>query len=38
MANFILPPEYSKLDDDGNEISGGREKKDSQRVRAQEDG
>jgi hypothetical protein len=22
MANFILPPEYSKKDDDGNEILG----------------
>jgi hypothetical protein len=25
MANFILPREYSKMDDDGNEIPGGRE-------------
>jgi hypothetical protein len=25
MANFILPPEYSKKDDDGNKIPGGRE-------------
>jgi hypothetical protein len=24
MANFILPPEYSRFDDDGNEILGGR--------------
>jgi hypothetical protein len=27
MANFILPPEYSKKDDDGNEIPGGRERR-----------
>jgi hypothetical protein len=27
MANFILPPEYSKKDDDGNEILGGRERR-----------
>jgi hypothetical protein len=27
MANFILPPEYSKMDDDGNEILGGRERR-----------
>jgi hypothetical protein len=27
MANFILPPEYSKFDDDGNEILGGRERR-----------
>jgi hypothetical protein len=27
MANFILPLEYSKKDDDGNEILGGRERK-----------
>jgi hypothetical protein len=27
MANFILPPEYSKTDDDGNEILGGRERR-----------
>jgi hypothetical protein len=27
MANFILPPEYSKVDDDGNEISGGHERR-----------
>jgi hypothetical protein len=26
MANFILPPEYSKKYDDGNEIPGGRER------------
>jgi hypothetical protein len=26
MANFILPPEYSKRDDDGNEILGGHER------------
>jgi hypothetical protein len=26
MANFILPPEYSKKDDDGNEILVGRER------------
>jgi hypothetical protein len=24
MANFILPPEYYKFDNDGNEILGGR--------------
>jgi hypothetical protein len=24
MANFILPPEYSKMDDDGHEIPDGR--------------
>jgi hypothetical protein len=24
MENFILPPEYSKKDNDGNEIPGGR--------------
>jgi hypothetical protein len=27
MANFILPPKYSKKDDDGNEISCGRERR-----------
>jgi hypothetical protein len=27
MANFILPLEYSKKDDDGNEIPGGRERR-----------
>jgi hypothetical protein len=27
MANFILPPEYSKMDDDGNEIPGGSERR-----------
>jgi hypothetical protein len=27
MENFILPPEYSKKDDDGNEIPGGRERR-----------
>jgi hypothetical protein len=27
MANFILPPEYSKMDDDGHEIPGGRERR-----------
>jgi hypothetical protein len=27
MENFILPPEYSKMDDDGNEIPGGRERR-----------
>jgi hypothetical protein len=27
MANFILPPEYSKKDDDGNEIPGGCERR-----------
>jgi hypothetical protein len=27
MANFILPPEYSKMDDDGNEILGGHERR-----------
>jgi hypothetical protein len=27
MANFILPPEYSEMDDDGNEIPGGRERR-----------
>jgi hypothetical protein len=27
MENFILPPEYSKFDDDGNEILGGRERR-----------
>jgi hypothetical protein len=27
MANFILPPEYTKKDDDGNEIPGGRERR-----------
>jgi hypothetical protein len=27
MANFILPPEYSKMDDDGNEIPGGHERR-----------
>jgi hypothetical protein len=27
MANFILPLEYSKMDDDGNEIPGGRERR-----------
>jgi hypothetical protein len=27
MANFILPPKYSKKDDDGNEIPGGRERR-----------
>jgi hypothetical protein len=27
MANFILPPEYSKKDDDGNETPGGRERR-----------
>jgi hypothetical protein len=25
MANFILPPEYHKFDDDGNKILGGHE-------------
>jgi hypothetical protein len=25
MENFILPPDYYKFDDDGNEILGGRE-------------
>jgi hypothetical protein len=27
MANFILPPEYSKMDDDGNEILGGHKRR-----------
>jgi hypothetical protein len=27
MADFILPPEYSKTDDDGNEILGGHERR-----------
>jgi hypothetical protein len=27
MANFILPSEYSKKDDDSNEILGGRERR-----------
>jgi hypothetical protein len=27
MANFILPPEYSKMDDDGHEIPGGCERR-----------
>jgi hypothetical protein len=27
MANFILPLKYSKKDDDGNEISGGHERR-----------
>jgi hypothetical protein len=27
MVNFKLPPEYSKKDDDGNEILGGRERR-----------
>jgi hypothetical protein len=27
MENFILPTEYSKFDDDGNEILGGRERR-----------
>ena len=27
MENFILPPEYSKKDDDGNKIPGGRERR-----------
>jgi hypothetical protein len=27
MANFILPPEYSKFDDDGNKILGGSERR-----------
>jgi hypothetical protein len=27
MANFILPLEYSKKDDDGHEIPGGRERR-----------
>jgi hypothetical protein len=27
MENFILPPEYSKKDDDANAISGGRERR-----------
>jgi hypothetical protein len=27
MANFILPPEYSKMDDDGHEVPGGRERR-----------
>jgi hypothetical protein len=27
MENFILPPEYSKKDNDGNEIPGGRERR-----------
>jgi hypothetical protein len=27
MANFILPLEYSKMDDDGHEISGGCERR-----------
>jgi hypothetical protein len=27
MENFILPPEYSKKDDDGNEILGGCERR-----------
>jgi hypothetical protein len=27
MANFILPPKYSKKDDDGNEILCGRERR-----------
>jgi hypothetical protein len=27
MANFILPPEYSKKDDDGNEIPGGHQRR-----------
>jgi hypothetical protein len=27
MANFILPPEYSKMDDDGNQILDGRERR-----------
>jgi hypothetical protein len=27
MANLILPPEYSKMDDDGHEIPGGRERR-----------
>jgi hypothetical protein len=27
MANFILPLEYSKMDDDGNEILGGHERR-----------
>jgi hypothetical protein len=26
-CKFILPPEYSKFDDDGNEIPGGRERR-----------
>jgi hypothetical protein len=27
MENFILPPDYYKFDDDGNEILGGRERR-----------
>jgi hypothetical protein len=27
MVNFILPPEYSKMDDDGHKIPGGRERR-----------
>jgi hypothetical protein len=27
MANFILPQEYHKFDDDGNEIPCGRERR-----------
>jgi hypothetical protein len=27
MANFILPPDYYKFDDDGNEILGERERR-----------
>jgi hypothetical protein len=27
MENFILPPEYSKKDDDGNKILGGLERR-----------
>jgi hypothetical protein len=27
MENFILPPEYFKKDDDGNEILGGHERR-----------
>jgi hypothetical protein len=27
MANFILPPEYSKMDDHGHEIPGGRKRR-----------